>query len=204
MLAELFESYTGLEKIYLFCAIFGGVIFILRLILQFIGGDAGDTDLHIDGADGLDGVDGDMDFDGADTDYSFKVLSLQAITAFFMMFGLVGLAILKQGTLGTGWSLFGGMAAGSGAVWVLKNIFKAALSLQSSGTMNLKKNAIGVEGSVYLTIPEGGAGKVRVAVQNHLKVFNARAQNGGEIKTGEDIKVVKVVAGNILVVSKLT
>ena len=198
MLAELFESYSGLEKVYLLCALFGGVVFILRLILQFIGGDAGDTDLDIDG------VDGDMDFDGGDTDYSFKVLSLQAITAFFMMFGLVGLAILKQGTLGAGFSLFGGLAAGSGTVWVLKKIFEAALNLQSSGTMNLKKNAIGVEGSVYLTIAEGEIGKVRVAVQNHLKVFNARAEDGNEIKTGEEIKVVNVIAGNILVVSKLT
>lgn len=201
MLAEMFASYSGMEKIYLFCAIIGGVFFVLRLILQFIGGDAGDSDLDIDGADGMDG---DMDLDGSDTDYSFKVLSLQAITAFLTMFGLVGLAISKQTSLGTGFSLFGALAAGSATVWILKQIFEAALNLQSSGTMNLKKNAIGVEGTVYLTIPQGGIGKVRVAVQNHLKVFNARSENGEEIETGKEIKVVKVIADNILVVSTLT
>jgi membrane protein implicated in regulation of membrane protease activity len=207
MLAEIFDGYSGLEKVYLLCAIVGGVLFIFRLILQFIGGDAGDTDLDIDGADGIDGVDGldgDTDFDASDSDYSFKVLSLQAVTAFLMMFGLVGLAILKQGSLGAGWSLFGGTAAGSAMVWVLKKIFEAAMSLQSSGTMDLKKNAIGEEGTVYLTIPEGGTGKVRVAVQNHLKVFNARAEDRGELKTGEEIKVVNVVSNNILVVNRLT
>ena len=213
MLAEMFEGYSGLEKVYLLCAIVGGVLFIIRLILQFVGGHVGDHDLDvhhidgidgIDGLDGVDGVDGDTAFDGSDSDYSFKVLSLQAVTAFLMMFGLVGLAILKQGTLGAGWSLFGGLVAGSAMVWVLKRIFEAAMSLQSSGTMDLKKNAIGEEGTVYLTIPEGGTGKVRVAVQNHLKVFNARADDRGELKTGDEIKVVNVVSNNILVVTRLT
>ncbi len=207
MLAELFESFTGLERIYLYCAIIGGMLFVVRLVLQFVGGDLGDSDVDVDmemdvDVD-IDGIDGDMDVHG-DTDVSFKLLSFQAITAFFMMFGLVGLAVAKQGNLGATWSLFGAVAGGLVTVWIMKIIFEAAMKLQSSGTLDLKKNAIGQEGTVYLTIPADGPGKVRVAVQNHLKVFNARTKDGQEIKTGEEIKVVNVVSGNILVVSKLS
>ena len=60
--------------------------------------------------------------------------------------------------------------------------FQAFKRMQSSGTMNLK-NAVGEEGEVYLTIKENEPGKVRVAVQEHLKVFDAVSDDGTEIPT---------------------
>ena len=213
MLAFL-SNMSGLEKIFAVCAVVGGVLFIIRLILQFMGGDfdvdGADGLDGLDGIDGLDGVDGldgadiDADFDAdiGDTDYSFKLISFQGLTAFFAMFGLVGLAMLKQSGFSPLHSVMGGLAAGVATVWVMKKIFEMAMTLQSSGNIKLK-NAIGAEGTVYLTIHAGDTGKVRINIQNHLKVLNAKCDSDEEIKTGEPVRVVRVLSGNILVVEKI-
>jgi membrane protein implicated in regulation of membrane protease activity len=201
MLAFL-SNMNGMEKIFAVCAIVGGVLFIIRLVLQFMGGD-----FDVDGTDGLDGLDGadiDADFDAniGDTDYSFKLISFQGLTAFFAMFGLVGLAMLKQSGFSPLHSVMGGLAAGVSTVWVMKKIFEWAMTLQSSGNIKLK-NAIGAEGTVYLTIHAGDTGKVRINIQNHLKVLNAKCDSDEEIKTGEPVRVVRVMSGSILVVEKI-
>lgn len=205
MLAFL-SNMSGLEKIFAVCAVVGGVLFIIRLVLQFMGGD-----FDVDGADGLDGLDGvdgldgaDADFDAeiGDTDYSFKLISFQGLTAFFAMFGLVGLAMLKQSGFSPLHSVMGGLAAGVVTVWVMKKIFEMAMTLQSSGNIKLK-NAIGAEGTVYLTIHAGDTGKVRINIQNHLKVLNAKCDSDEEIETGEPVRVVRVMSGSILVVEKV-
>lgn len=196
MLASL-SDLSGLEKIFAVCAVVGGVLFIIRLVLQFMGGD-----FDVDVADGLDGADADFDADIGDTDYSFKLISFQGLTAFFAMFGLVGLAMLKQSGFPPAHSVMGGLAAGVVTVWVMKKIFEWAMTLQSSGNIKMR-NAVGAEGTVYLTIQAGDTGKVRINIQNHLKVFNAKCDSDEEIKTGEPVRVVRVVSGNILVVEKI-
>ena len=113
MLAFLSDM-NGLEKIFAVCAIVGGVLFIIRLVLQFMGGDfdadAADGLDGLDGVDGLDGADADFDVEIGDTDYSFKLISFQGLTAFFAMFGLVGLAMLKQSGFPPLHSVMGGLA----------------------------------------------------------------------------------------------
>lgn len=190
MLASLSDM-SGLEKIFAVCAVVGGVLFIIRLVLQFMGGDFD-----------VDAADADFDANIGDTDYSFKLISFQGLTAFFAMFGLVGLAMLKQSGFSPLHSVMGGLAAGVATVWVMKKIFEMAMTLQSSGNIKLK-NAIGAEGTVYLTIHAGDTGKVRINVQNHLKVLNAKCDSDEEIKTGEPVRVVRVMSGSILVVEKV-
>ena len=196
MIAVLNEM-TGLEKFFLVCAILGGICLVIRLILQFVGGDS-----DIDGDADID-IDTDADAGGGDSDVSFKLLSFQGLTAFFMMFGLVGLALLRQ----SGWdptrAIIVAFAAGVATMWVIKQLFVYAAKMQSSGTMHIEK-AIGREGTVYLTIPTTGTGKARITLQNHLKVFDAISEGEQEIKTGERVRVVRVVSRNILVVEKIS
>ena len=201
-MVSLIDELSGLELLFVLCAAFGTILFVVRLVLMFIGGGhegGGDVD-----AGGLDGADG-HDFshhDFSESDLSFKVLSLQGITAFFMMFGLVGWALVRQGNVPAILSIVGGMLAGFSTVWIMKKIFQLAGSLQSSGTLDLQ-NAIGQEGLVYLTIHPGQIGKVQVVVQGRLSVLNAIAEDKTEeIKTGQRVWVVRVSA-DTLVVEKL-
>ncbi|NLX04062.1 MAG: hypothetical protein GXY33_02840 [Phycisphaerae bacterium] len=186
---------TVLEKIYAFTALIGGIAFAIRLVMQFVGafGDVGDLD--------LDPGDGGFEVHDADTDMSFKLLSIQGLTAFFLMFGLVGLALLRASHVSEGWSLVGAVIAGLGMVWLLSQMFKQAKKLQSSGTINPQR-AVGEQGTVYLSIAAGETGKVQIRVQGRLRIMNAVAENHEQIATGEQVRVVRVLPGSILVVDK--
>lgn len=140
--------------------------------------------------------------DGHDnSDLSFKLISLQGLTAFFMMFGWVGLAMIRDSGL-PGWAaVFGGLAAGVVTVYILAFIFRCAVKLQSDGTMRIK-SALNAGGSVYLRIPADGTGQVQVEVDGRLKIFDAISSNKEELKTGDQITVVWVQDNGVLVVEK--
>lgn len=190
-MAEIFIHPSGLEIFFLVCAAIGGGIFFVRLIMQLVGG-LDDIDTEIDTGHG--------DIDHADADVSFKLLSLQGLTSFFMMFGLVGFALLRGSRMSEAIALIGAVAAGMASVWMIGKIFSVFRGLQSSGTMD-NLSALGAKGTVYLTIPGEGQGKVQITVKGRLREFTAVAGQKEEIKTGTPVHVVQV-NGNILVVEK--
>jgi hypothetical protein len=211
---ELLEkrAMTMIDWAFVFFAAIGGALFFIRLALFFMGGDADadvdvdvdidvdmDVDMDVDGADGVDGAHGADGMD--DSDVSFKVLSLQTVTAFLMMFGLTGLALRREAYLAEGWSVLGSLVVGTIALLIVAKLMSWMKGMKSDGTM-VMANAVGQDGSVYLTIREGGIGKVRVTVQGHLKVFNAAAKDGKEVKTGERVTVLEVTPDNTLIVAK--
>jgi len=185
----------GLNTIYLICAIGGGTILVLRLVMMIIGMDHGDgpdapVDLDHDGT-----VDG---HDAGDSGAGMKLLSLQSIAGFFTMFGLVGLGLL-QIKVGAMWSLLGALGAGMLTAWVTALIFYQMRRLQSEGTMVIQ-DAIGQVGSVYLTIPEQGTGVVSVAVKGTLRSLDAVSETGQRLPTGTMVRVTGITAGKILIV----
>ncbi len=193
---DFLNDYNALEKFFFACATVGGVFFFVRLVIQFMGFDHDvETDLDSGGDIG-------HDFEHhADSDTGFKILTLQGITSFFMMFGLVGLALYRQSHMGSIISVTGGTASGLATVWVINKLFSAARGLQSSGTLD-NESTIGGEGKVYLTIPKDGTGSVLVDFKNHHREFDAVSKDRQEIKTGERVKVVWV-DGRVLVVERL-
>lgn len=187
---------TWIEIIYWASTIIGGTLFLLRLVTMLIGGGIGE-----------DGIDGALDTGGdvlsgnhIEADTSFNLLSLQGLTSFFMMFGLVGLALLKAG-LPVWVTVIGGMAAGLVTVAVTGLIFSQMKRLQTDGTINIQ-NTLGREGNVYLSIPKNGSGQVQIIVQGSLKIFDAVSKNRNMIATGEKVRVVGVASGNTLIVEK--
>lgn len=198
---------SAMERVFIVCAALGGCLFVVRMLLMFISGlghgdvMGGGGDADAGGGDAGSGGDAHHGGGATDSDVSFKALSFQGLTAFFMMFGLVGWAMIRESRYSAPISALAAAAAGLGTVWLLKFLFESAGRLQSSGTLNLN-NAIGHEGSVYLTIRPGQIGKVQIAVQNCLETLDATTEQTEEIKTGQRIKVVKVSA-NLLVVEKV-
>ena len=204
------SEFSTMEKLYLVCAIIGGILFVVRLVLQFVGGDSG-SDYDAAAAD-AGGIDVHGDFDGHvgshaggdmhDAYLSFKILSFQGLTAFFMMFGLVGLAMARQTDRDPTTCMVVALGAGFGTVWIIGLIFRKAGSLQASGNIDLR-NAIGQEGEIYLTIPSAGTGKAQVTVQERLGIYNAVTNDKTEIKTGQRVRVVEVTPQDVLVVEKI-
>jgi len=185
------SAFSGLELFFIICAVIGGGLFIVRFLIQLFGGTDTDADLQV----------GHADVDHVDADVSFKLLTLQGLTAFFMMFGLVGFAMLRESHASGGIALASALVAGTGTVWIIGRIFSSVKKLQSSGTMD-NAGAIGEQGIVYLTIRAQGTGKVQVTMQGRLREFEAVSKDGAEIKTGERIRV-REVNNNVLVVERM-
>lgn len=190
-----------LEHVFMASAAIGGSLFVVRILLMLMGAGYDDADASAAG--------GDLDDPAGlqDSDISFKILSLQGITAFFMMFGLVGWAILGVGaedpSMATSLAAVGGgVVAGLITVGIIGKIFQLMCKLQSTKQISLEET-IGTEGTVYLTIPKEGKGKAQIIARGGLKVFDAVSENQVEIKTGKPIVVVRVVSGNILVVAPM-
>lgn len=181
-----------IELVYWSATIIGGTLFILRTVLMFVGGD-GD-------ASGHDLADADLDdFNGhPHGDFSFNLLSLQGLTAFFTMFGLVGLTLFHAG-VHVVLTMFGGAAAGLATVFVISLIFAQAWRLQSEGNLDIR-NAVGERGSVYLRIPAGGTGQVQVTVQGSLRVLDAVAETDEVLPTGTHVEVTAVKDNRTLIV----
>jgi membrane protein implicated in regulation of membrane protease activity len=193
-MAEFLNRLNGVGIFFLVCAVIGGIFVLIRFLIMLIGLDHG-----VDG----DFSDGTHDFDGhhADSDVGFKLLSLQGVTSFLLMFGLVGMALYNQSKAGILISMGGAVAAGLASVWIIAKMFSLVIKLQSSGTISID-STVGAQGKVYLTIPENGSGRVLISVCNSLREYDAVAQDNKELVTGVPIRVVWV-DGNVLVVEAI-
>jgi membrane protein implicated in regulation of membrane protease activity len=173
-----------LDTLFLVCAVAGGATLAVRTVLMLFGVGDG-HDIH-DTGDALDG------------DAGARLLSIQGVAAFLMMFGLVGLALLRQSQVPGAAAATLALVAGAASMWGIAQVFQLMRRLQSSGTLDLRR-AIGREGVVYLTVHPGQGGQVQVAVQGRLGVFEARADGERAIATGQSVRVVDVRSGVLIV-----
>lgn len=183
---------TWIEIIYWAFTILGATFFVLRIILMFAGGIDMEADADVSDASGAD----------ADSAFGVKFMSVQGLTAFFMMFGLVGLTLLAAG-LPVIVTMLGGGAAGLATVVVIGLLLSQMRRLRSEGNLNVS-NTLGQVGTVYLKIPARGSGQVQVVAQGALKIFDAVSQDQTPIASGEKVKVVGVADSRTLIVEKLT
>jgi membrane protein implicated in regulation of membrane protease activity len=186
-----------IDKLFLFTAMIGGILFAAQLVLGLIGWGGGSADhVALHDASGADGADGGHDV----SDSGFKVLSLQGLSAFLMMFGLVGLAMRRENGLGASVSLLGAVAAGTLATWLIGRMFRLFASLQSTGNLNMQK-AVGAEGRVYLTIKRDKPGKVQLVVSGRMLTLDATTEEEQPLATGALVRVVRVTQENQIVVA---
>lgn len=175
----------ALDQLFTFSALIGGILFLVQLILMFLGGHADvdtDVDLNLDG-----------DVGHATADVSFKVLSLQGITAFVMMFGLVGWAMRRESHAEALPALAAAVVAGSVSVWIISKLFAFFNRLQSTGTLNIQQ-AVGATGQVYLTVSPGKPGKVTVTVGTRSLTLEAITEKNEVLETGTPVRVVRVIS----------
>lgn len=185
-----------METLFMFCAVLGGSILVLQIILLLLGGDV-DTDVDL--ASDFDGelhvaadVDGDIDAgDVHGATAALKFLTVKTIVAFVTFFGLVGLGSIKSDVEPT-MALLLATGAGFVSLYIVAWLMGLIQKLDSSGNMNLR-NAVGQAGKVYLKIPGelNGAGKVTITVQNRSVECRA-VTSGAELPTGAAIRVKRL------------
>jgi membrane protein implicated in regulation of membrane protease activity len=185
-LGSWFVGLTALEMFYVAAAALGGLVFLVRFVLMLVVGD-GSTDF-----DGVEAIEGG--------DSSFQFLSVQGVSGLVVMFGLVGIALLRAGFSELA-SVVGAFVAGGLTMLVIAQLSRAMMRLQSSGNIDIH-NAVGAEGRVYLAIPSGGIGSAQITIQNRLRTYDAICSTPAALETGTRIRVIDV-SGGALVVEKL-
>lgn len=200
-----------MDTFYAYCAAIGSALLIGQLLLSLLGFgghgdlDAGhDLDIHGD-MDGLH-ADAHTDAHAEHTDRSghwfVGFLSFRAVVAALSVFGLVGLGLDRQfNPARPGATFVIALSAGGAVMYAVAWLLRVLYSLRSDGTVRIER-AVGLTGSVYLTIPakKSGPGKVTVKIQDRLMEL-AAVTSGDEIPTRTAVVVVGVINSHIVEVA---
>ena len=190
-LFELLAEFVGIEApslmeiIFVSCALLGGILFFIMMILMLVGDVLG----GVSDAFGI-----DIDAGGG----AFEIMSIQGLSVAVMMFGLTGMFGLSATGSDVVAVLAGGVGAASGMYGMGKMMY-AINQLQADGTVNYA-DAIGQRGQVYSRIKPNETGEIQVPVDGTLKTLLARAQNKKmHLASGEFIKVVDIIGSTMIV-----
>ena len=171
-----------MQTFFLTCAILGGGILVVQLVLGLLGivhdGVDAHQEIHVDQHGGA--------------SEGLNLLSVRAVSAGLGFFGVGGMAGLATG-LGLIAALPLGIALGLAAMIGTAMITRWMLSMEDDGSVSIH-GAVGSTGTVYLAIPgeRAGAGKVLLTLQNRTVEYQA-VTSQGPLPTGASILVVDVV-----------
>src|SRR4029453_2330585 len=200
----------GLDSFFLLCAVVGGTVLICQFVLTLVGlggehagFDAG-HDFHGDVGHDVHGGDAQ----GAESDshdaaghhgssWVFAVISFRTLVAAATFFGLAGLAAKSAGQpVGVQVLLAGvaGLAAMYGVHWMVRTMS----GLGEDATVRVKQ-ALGLEGTVYIPIPaaKAQAGKIQLKLQNRLVEYEAVTSGPQKLATGTKVRVVGITGGTL-------
>ena len=171
-----------MQTFFLTCAILGGAILIVQLLLGLLGIVHDGVDAHHDAHVGQ--------HEGAAE--GLNLLSVRALSAGFGFFGVGGMAGLATG-LGLFAALPLAIALGLAATFATAIVTRWMLKFEDDGSVSIH-GAVGTTGTVYLAIPgeRKGAGKVLLTLQNRTVEYQAVTSRGA-LPTGASILVVDVV-----------
>lgn len=176
-----------METVLLWVAGISTGLFLIRLVLMFIGLDgADDSGALLDATDTADVISAHDAADLAD----FKVFTLMTFIVTFMVGGWVSLAFLSMEMPSWLALLLGGGIGFVAAMGVSYAIYSMR-KLEHDGTLR-EFEAKGLKGTCYVTIPEAGAGKgqVQVTISGRLFTFDA-VSDGPEIASFKPVAVME-------------
>ena len=186
---EWFAAFEPFEKVYWSITLIASGIFIVLMILTFIGGDFDDT--------------GDVDADiDSDTGIDFQFLSFKNLVGFFTIFGWTGIACINE-DFSKGMTLLISIVCGLLMMAIMASVFYYLGKLNSSGTLKIK-NALNQVGEVYLTIGANRSriGKVHINIQGGMRELDALTDELTDLHQGDIITVTEITGTGILIVTK--
>ncbi len=181
------EAPSLLEVIFVSCAILGGILFFIMMILMLVGDILG-------GIGEAAGFDADIG-----SDLGFEMLSIQGLCVAIMMFGLTGMFGLSATGSDVVAVLFGGAGA-AGGMYGMAQMMRGISHLQSDGTLNYD-DGVGQRGQVYSRIRPNESGEVQIPLGGSLRNVSARAKDKSLlIPSGEFVEVVDRIGSTMIVV----
>lgn len=187
---EWFNLLSAAEKVYWCIALAASLVFVIQMVMTFVG---------LDGSDGMQAdFDGNLDDGGG----AGQVFSLRNFVNFLLGYGWG--AICFHPLIGSPMWL-NAVAVAVGLLFVLLFFFlmKQMTRLATDKTFRMEQ-VVGKSADVYLTIPAqmSGRGKVQVSVGGAYHELDAMTR-GERLPTGSKVRIDDLVDGQTLVVSRL-
>ena len=186
---DFFEGMSVYDQVYWIVAIIGSFIFVILLIMTFLGGDI-DSDMAADGTE----------FQADDGGVGFQFFTFKNLVAFFTIFGWTGI-VCGSYNLSESAILIISIISGLLMMVVTSSLFYLMNRLAEDGTLKIK-NAIGSIGEVYLPIGANRSktGKVQIRVQGALRELEALTDEDITLATGTVVQVTEIVSAELLLV----
>lgn len=202
-MGQWWAGLNSMTQSFYIAAAFFSVIFIWQFLMAVIGmgGDSDaemDTDHDFDTAEDVDGVETDG-HDAAESMAAFKILSLRSVLAFCMLFSWAGALYLQAGkTVGMA-LLYATIWGAIGMILVATTLYLLR-KMAHTGTMKLS-GAVGKTAMVYLDIPAGGQGEIRVMIGERIENVKARCRDTEKsLSAGEEVKIISLAGGDVFIV----
>jgi len=187
---EFFASMDGMQQFYFYIAVGASIIFIVQMIMTFMGADADS------------GVDADFDGNLDGVEMPFQLFSLRNLINFLLGFGWTGVAFYN---IISSKVLLGILALVVGLIFIALFfiLMRALMKLSEDNSFRLE-DTVGRTADVYMTIPpaKSGKGKIFISVRGTTHELSAITPHEEAIKNGALVKVLKL-EGDVLVVEPL-
>lgn len=195
MIIEWWATLSVASKVLWAVTLSASLVFVIELVFTFIG-IGGDADFDLPGDMDSNVSAGDMDSGSGSNLYTFRNL-----INFILGFGW-SMILLQEQISSTALLITISTIIGVALVTLVMYMFKWLSSMQQSGTINLKADAAGCQGKVYLTVPaqRAGTGKVQITINNSVREYDALTDSDEALATGSAIKVIEVIDSNTLLV----
>ncbi len=143
--------------------------------------------------------DGSTAHDTVDNLDSFRLFTIQGIIGFFCMFSWASIAGIANG-MNAGLAIMTGFVLGIILMFAVAVIIRYSYRLAQDGTFNIK-DTLGINATVYLTIPakKSGQGKVNVMVSERMVELNAVTDSEDMINTGETVRIIDIINDFVVV-----
>ena len=222
---EWWNSLSIVSQVFACIAVPATAVLFIQTVLMLIGigndsdggelfhfgeGDVSDADMDIDAdvdslADGVNGVYGDHDII-SDHDVSgmdgLRVFTVRGIIAFLVVFGWVGM-VLEAANAPLWATLLMSTVCGVAIMVLMAMLMRWVMKLRDNGNVD-NRNAIGVAGRVYLSIPaeRRGEGKINIMLQGSYVEREAVTDEKEAIPTGAEVVVTALSGQTTLVVKR--
>ena len=207
-LFEWWDSLGLVSQIFYCIAVPSTLVLVIQTVLLFMGFDDGaDSEFDVDAPDadfddGILGDDGMTDISDVSGLESLHIFTVRGIIAFLVVFGWVGYGMEISGV--KLWiTILVSTVCGFMMMTVLAFFVRTVMKLKNDGNLD-NRNALGVSGKVYLTVPANrkGEGKVNVMLQGSFVERDAVTDENEDIPTGCEVVVTGVSGQTTLVVNR--
>jgi hypothetical protein len=192
-----------MEVLFFVCALVGGTVMVCQFVMTLLGvgadtdmpDDLGGGDIPTDGdlGDVLDHSDAGHQHHNHGSNWLFVKLTFQTVVAAIAFFGLGGMAASSSGM--QPWMSIGiAAAAGIAALYIVYWLMDLLHKFNSEGNEQIE-NAIGRQGSVYISIPphQEGVGKILLNLQNRTVELRAKTHEAQTLAPGTNVIVLSVL-----------